>query len=230
MNEIAVLDHLAELCATNATASDLCRALVHSQTTGADALGAAVYLTTTSGDLEMFGSYGRSPTLLEDSSIWAINPIALSVREQKAQVGHMENGHGDTLPTSAIPILKGSSPIGALAMMRTNEKNALANLLSELGLRSLGNTLGVWVDSLGFRPNTGPITLQNEPELTQRQLEILRHMASGRTNAQIAAELILSESSIRQETVRIYRALGVGTRAEASRKGLNLGLIEKVAH
>ena len=37
----------------------------------------------------------------------------------------------------------------------------------------------------------------------------MEFMAQGLTNAQIAQELMLSESSIRQETVKIYRALGV---------------------
>ena len=84
------------------------------------------------------------------------------------------------------------------------------------------------MDSLGLKPATGPITTASANDLTERQMDILRQMAQGKTNAQIAAEMILSESSIRQETVRIYRALGVGTRAEAARKGLNLGLIDKV--
>jgi DNA-binding NarL/FixJ family response regulator len=50
-------------------------------------------------------------------------------------------------------------------------------------------------------------------------------MAEGLTNAQIAMQLMLSESSIRQETVKIYRALGVNSRVEASKKGQALGLI-----
>jgi DNA-binding NarL/FixJ family response regulator len=61
--------------------------------------------------------------------------------------------------------------------------------------------------------------------LTHRQQEVLQRMANGKTNAQIAVDLILSESSIRQETVKIYRALGVATRLEAAQKGLNLGLV-----
>lgn len=229
MEDLVLLEHISELCATNTTATDLCRALVHSSTIGRDAVGAAIFLTTLSGDLELIGSYGKTPELGEDRSIWANNPIANSIREQASSIGPMPNGTGDQFPTSAIPILKGSNPIGAISMMRTSQASMLANRVSPIAIKGLGNTVGIWVDSLGARPTTGPVTVQSAEELTDRQLEILRQMAAGRTNAQIAAELILSESSIRQETVRIYRALGVGTRAEAARKGLNLGLIGKVA-
>lgn len=229
MQELALLEHIAELCATNATAADLCRSLVHSELVGKDAVGATVFLTTQTGDLELIGSYGRVPDLGDDKSVWANNPLAGSIRGHSPNYGKMQNGTGEEFFVGALKVMKGQSPIGVIAMMRTNEASLLSKNLSDAAMTTLGNTLGIWVDSLGVRPATGPIDVQADGELTERQLEILRHMAAGKTNAQIASELILSESSIRQETVRIYRALGVGTRAEAARKGLNLGLIDKVA-
>jgi DNA-binding CsgD family transcriptional regulator len=50
--------------------------------------------------------------------------------------------------------------------------------------------------------------------LTLRQWEILAGIRSGKTNAQIAEYLGFSESLIRQETVQIYRKLGVSGRKE----------------
>jgi len=67
----------------------------------------------------------------------------------------------------------------------------------------------------------------NGEDLTSRQLKILELMAEGMVNVEIARELMLSESTIRQETVRIYRALGVPNRTEASKKGRSLGLIKR---
>jgi DNA-binding CsgD family transcriptional regulator len=229
MNELVVLEHISELCSTNQSAADLCRALVHSSTVGIDAVGAAVFLSTMTGEIEIVGSYGRTPHLGDDRSIWADNPIALAIRDSVTATGVMPNGTGEQFPIGAMPILKGQNPIGVVAMMRTNHEGQLCAKLSALAARSVGNTFGLWIDTLGVTPNTRPIDVQASGELTDRQLEILRHIANGRTNAQIASELILSESSIRQETVRIYRSLGVGTRAEAARKGLNLGLIGKIA-
>jgi ATP/maltotriose-dependent transcriptional regulator MalT len=42
---------------------------------------------------------------------------------------------------------------------------------------------------------------------------------------EIAKELLLSESTIRQETVRIYRILGVGNRQDAVKRAQALGIL-----
>ena len=53
------------------------------------------------------------------------------------------------------------------------------------------------------------------PLLTDRQVEILRLMARGLTNVQIAKRVGFSESTVRQETMAIYRALDVRGRRAA---------------
>ena len=61
--------------------------------------------------------------------------------------------------------------------------------------------------------------------MTERQHAILIEMAHGKTNLVIANEMILSESTIKQESVKIFRALGVGTRHQAVLKANTLGLL-----
>jgi len=61
--------------------------------------------------------------------------------------------------------------------------------------------------------------------LSQRQILILRGMVEGKTNHDLAIELGFSVSTIRHETMRIYQALGVSDRQEASTKALTLSLI-----
>jgi DNA-binding NarL/FixJ family response regulator len=51
--------------------------------------------------------------------------------------------------------------------------------------------------------------------LTARQLEVLRLMASGKTNAQIAAVLVVSEGTVRKHVENIYARLGVRSRTAA---------------
>ncbi len=229
MDELQVLEHVAEICSTSATAAELCRKIVHSPRVGQEAVGAAVYLVTQAGDLDLLGSYGKYPKLDENISIWGESPIAKAAASQTAQVSKTVANDGNSYVMSAVPILNGNGPVGVICMLRTSEKYVLSKSLSPSSVNALAHTLGIWVNALGVRSTTGPVHTVGTNELTERQIEILRLMAMGQTNAQIAAEMILSESSIRQETVRIYRALGVGTRAEAARKGLNLGLIERVA-
>jgi DNA-binding CsgD family transcriptional regulator len=229
--EIAIIEHIAALCATSSTAADLSRKLVHSDVIGKDAVGAVFYLVTQAGDLDLIGSYGKTPVVGEDISIWANNPLARCVGDRSATSDLMQANDGSKVLVAAVPILKGSDPIGVAAVLRTEGGKPLAEQVSDSAIRAVANTYAIWIDSLGLKNGNGNGSHVSEADgnLTERQMEILRQMAQGRTNAQIAAELILSESSIRQETVRIYRALGVGTRAEAARKALNLGLIEKVA-
>jgi DNA-binding NarL/FixJ family response regulator len=50
-------------------------------------------------------------------------------------------------------------------------------------------------------------------------------MALGKTNLVIANKMILSESTIKQESVKIFRALGVSTRQQAVLKAVTLGLL-----
>lgn len=51
--------------------------------------------------------------------------------------------------------------------------------------------------------------------LTRRELEILQHLASGATNAQIASRLVVSEGTVKSHVKHILRKLGASNRAQA---------------
>src|SRR5919199_3473351 len=52
--------------------------------------------------------------------------------------------------------------------------------------------------------------------LSHRQLEVLKLVVEGLTNAQIAGQLFLSESTVKQHLRRAYKLLGVRSRTQAS--------------
>jgi DNA-binding CsgD family transcriptional regulator len=56
---------------------------------------------------------------------------------------------------------------------------------------------------------------RRHPELTQRQHEIVRLLAEGLTNREIAAELVLAEGTVRRHLDNIYTRLGVSSRTRA---------------
>ena len=62
-------------------------------------------------------------------------------------------------------------------------------------------------------------------ELTKRELEVLAGMSNGRSNAQIGAELFLSEDTVKTHARRLFRKLGAADRAQAVAIGLRQGLI-----
>ena len=67
-------------------------------------------------------------------------------------------------------------------------------------------------------------TMSNE--LSDRQLQIVHMMSLGKTNGSIARELGFSESTVRQETISIYRALGVSGRDAAVIRSREWGLLD----
>jgi DNA-binding NarL/FixJ family response regulator len=63
-----------------------------------------------------------------------------------------------------------------------------------------------------------------EGELTPRETEVLRLVAAGLTDAEIAAELVLSVRTVHAHLRSVYRKLGVGSRSAATRYALEHGL------
>jgi DNA-binding NarL/FixJ family response regulator len=70
-------------------------------------------------------------------------------------------------------------------------------------------------------------TLANPAGLTARQLEVLRHLADGLSNDQIAEELYLSKKTVEHHVSAIYSKLGVTTRARAIKAAMEVGAVEK---
>lgn len=71
-------------------------------------------------------------------------------------------------------------------------------------------------------------TDSSKPELTPRELEVLRGLSEGRTNKQIAADLSLSPGTIRVHVSNILAKLGVGNRTAAAHYALRHGLVGTV--
>lgn len=87
--------------------------------------------------------------------------------------------------------------------------------------------------TLSLIEGTGPdetaasIIRRPAPEqLTDRQVRILGLMAKGLTNSQISKRVGFSESTVRQETMAIYRYFGVGGRREAVRLAGMRGMLD----
>jgi DNA-binding CsgD family transcriptional regulator len=89
---------------------------------------------------------------------------------------------------------------------------------SENFLYALGETLSWHLDALGFRDEITNVDETNAPfvmmALTPRQWEIHGLMLDGFSNLAIAHHMKYSESLIRQETMRIYKKLGITGRKD----------------
>lgn len=65
--------------------------------------------------------------------------------------------------------------------------------------------------------------------LSQRELEVLREVASGNTNAQIAGTLHISQATVKTHLLHIYDKLGVTDRAAAVARGYDTGVLSSNA-
>jgi DNA-binding NarL/FixJ family response regulator len=63
------------------------------------------------------------------------------------------------------------------------------------------------------------------PRMSDRQIQILRGMVEGKTNHELATDLGFSVSTIRHETMAIFRELGVSDRKEAAKAAQLMELI-----
>lgn len=63
-------------------------------------------------------------------------------------------------------------------------------------------------------------------ELTSRELDVLRLVAAGKPNKQIASELAISERTARTHVSRILRKLGLSSRTQAALWAVREGLVE----
>lgn len=64
--------------------------------------------------------------------------------------------------------------------------------------------------------------------LTGREVQVLRLVARGRSNRQIAAELCIAEKTARNHVEHVYTKLGVNNRTQASLAAIDLGLTHPV--
>lgn len=61
--------------------------------------------------------------------------------------------------------------------------------------------------------------------LSEREMEILRLMANGATNRQIAGQLVIAEGTVKNHVTSILGKLGVNDRTQAALKAKELGLV-----
>jgi len=123
-----------------------------------------------------------------------------------------------------FPIEKSGTPIAAFgifcnSVLRPDREvevflKVIAHLLSLHLYRS--NVSSEGANNLAKTNKAKPVNSTGTAVITERQLLILRMMSEGRTNIAISELLGYSESTIRQETIKIFAKLECSGREEAS--------------
>lgn len=218
----AAIESVLDALLKSESTSEFCRAIVHSELTGDAVQGCQIMLLDNTSKLSVIAGYGVGLEIPEGGlSAWDDHPVSDSVRGKQ----FIFRSDFENQSVVAIPLLRDAVPIGCLLLVMLDSvrvipfSEQLVPILAKLGAYCLSN--------LPLSSTTKSNREANGEDLTTRQLQILEFMAEGLINSEIANKLLLSESTIRQETVRIFRSLGVPNRVEAARKGRALGLIAK---
>lgn len=110
-----------------------------------------------------------------------------------------------------VPIIRFNAPVAGLGIASC-EKIEIDEEL-EIFFRTIANLISLHL----FRQARERKKLESEnvTSLTDRQIQILSHIANRKTNVEIGEIMGYSESTIRQETMRIFEKLQVNGRNEA---------------
>jgi len=223
--------HLAELFVICKTSTEFCQNIVQSPVIGHATLGAQLVTLGQDGSLRTLPGFGipylaKGEAIGTDLSLWDDHPVSIALRqnrELKAKVINPETGKPAWL--FVYPYTRPSHAVGAAITLKDKDYSIQLNPSIQQTLSLMG---ALWLEVIGEnQPDllTPPPTFTED--ITPRQAQVLALIAQGRTNQEIAEGLFLSESTIKQETVKIFRTLGVATRDAAANKGINLGLIAK---
>ena len=221
------LEHTARLFGlfgASSNGNELCRRLASDEVFGPGTLGAQLYALTNAGRWQLLGSFGKIAYADQKLSQFDENLLTLAARSRKVETIELEVD-SELAQVTACVLIRDNLPVGLL--VRSAVPGAYTFSPPTLALRAIQDSGGLFLDSIGVRTVTASEGAKDaSPEdMTERQLQTLIAMAHGKTNLVIAQEMILSESTIKQESVKIFRALGVSTRQQAVLKAKTLGLL-----
>jgi len=194
------------------------------------------------GSVLAVGSFGLPQEAIlgvHHRSLWDNAPAINAIREGNPVIRNGPDGHkkghatsknfmDNEFPNIAWPLIAGSQRVGSLQIHFTDyfDSDGLSQSLEDIS--------GLIALYLVFQnSNHGSSYLEHENShqigsgsLTSRQMQILKLLARGMTNPQISVRIGYSESTVRQETMAIYRHLGVNGRRAAVDVAAIRGILE----
>jgi DNA-binding NarL/FixJ family response regulator len=137
---------------------------------------------------------------------------------------------GDHRAAARSFIEMGMAYDAALALVDTGDEEAMREalgLLDGLGAVATARLVRQRMRQAGVRsiPTGARVTTREHPlGLTRREREVLDLICHGRTNAQIAADLVISAKTVDHHVSAVLAKLGTPTRAQAAAEAQRLGL------
>jgi DNA-binding NarL/FixJ family response regulator len=188
--------------------------------------GLVSILSSRGGDIEVLG---HSPTGEEAFAL---------LREKSPDVVITEIDMDLHVAKEVLRRIREASPHSRIVVLTIFDNLRYVQALSKLGIdayihkTSTAQELVATMEAL-MREPIGENTVVSMPRgslermgdgpmgtLSERETEVLVHVARGLSNYQIATEMHLAESTVKRHLANIYEKVGVGSRSEATRVAL----------
>ena len=186
--------------------------------------GEPILLGTVEEVEERFPWLGSKETPYEPLAVW---PLSLpSQRVGAVQISFTDTPDSETLRTDVTGVAAVLALyLSLLTTPATVSERPVVGLERE-ERNGVGPSLSL-VEGIVPEDTNGHAYRRPAPGvLSERQMRILGLMAKGLTNSQISKRVGFSESTVRQETMAIYRYFGVGGRREAVRLAGMRGMLD----
>jgi pimeloyl-ACP methyl ester carboxylesterase/DNA-binding CsgD family transcriptional regulator len=191
---------------------------------GSRALASLLVPNASSQDLAWFARFQRRATTSDNAVRLLEYRWSMDVRDLlpsiRAPTLVLHNGDDRAIPLSAGQEIAALVPGAQLRILDGNEHDPF--------IRDSGSVVE---EILAFIEGREPITDRVEPPhptLTPREQQVLRHIAEGDANKQIASSLGVSIATVERHVTNLYRKLGANGRADATRAAVAMGLVSPV--
>jgi two-component system, NarL family, response regulator NreC len=172
-----------------------------------------------------------------------IDEVLQMVEARRPDVLVLDLNMGGTISLPSIPDIAALSPSTQVVVLTMQDDPAFARRALELGAKAyvlkeaaadelVSAVRAVSLGTTYLNPHLGARLAVTEPEpagapggLSARETEILRLIALGHTNGEIASQLFLSVRTVETHRAHVQRKLGLSTRAELVRFALDHGLV-----
>jgi DNA-binding NarL/FixJ family response regulator len=165
-------------------------------------------------DLGLIGMNGIEATIKVKEMFPDVKVIALTSHDRAEEViSALSSG-------ASAYCLKDIDPDKLANVIRDVNEGAcwIDPMVSQLALNSFPK-----IDNIGFLPNKN--NEEGRVPLTEREYEVLKHLVSGKSNTEIAKELIVSVHTAKAHVCSILQKMCVNDRVQAAVKAVKEGLV-----